>query len=244
LTCSFQGLWDNFLHIVGEDPFTLWVNGTTILNLVVYWLFGGIYTILNVTNKPAALRRYKMQPGTNEPVDYKKLSRVLVWVLFNQIVVGYVTAWILYKAMSWRGYPEPHHLPSLLQFLSETFFHVLVEEVAFYYSHRLLHTRYLYKFIHKRHHEWTSPIAVTAIYCHPIEHFISNLLPPCLGVFIMGSHILTTWTWFILALFTTLNAHCGYHIPLFPSPEAHDYHHLKYEDCKIGGVLIALLFQI
>jgi hypothetical protein len=62
--------------------------------------------------------------------------QVLVWVLFNQIVVGYVTAWILYKAMSWRGYPEPHHLPSLLQFLSETFFHVLVEEVAFYYSHR------------------------------------------------------------------------------------------------------------
>jgi sterol desaturase/sphingolipid hydroxylase (fatty acid hydroxylase superfamily) len=60
----------------------------------------------------------------------------------------------------------------------------------------------------------------------------------------MGSHILTTWTWFILALFTTLNAHCGYHIPLFPSPEAHDYHHLKYENCKIGGVLIALLFQI
>jgi sterol desaturase/sphingolipid hydroxylase (fatty acid hydroxylase superfamily) len=54
----------------------------------------------------------------------------------------------------------------------------------------------------------------------------------------MGSHILTTWTWFILALFTTLNAHCGYHIPLFPSPEAHDYHHLKFNNCfGVIGVL-------
>lgn len=34
-----------------------------------------MYTIMDVTNKPAALRRYKMQPGTNEPVDPKRLMK-------------------------------------------------------------------------------------------------------------------------------------------------------------------------
>lgn len=32
---------------------------------------------VDVTNKPAALRRYKIQPGTNEPVDNRKLLKVL-----------------------------------------------------------------------------------------------------------------------------------------------------------------------
>lgn len=52
--------------------------------LVVYWTFGGIYTILDVTNKPDALRRYKIQPGTNEPVKTKRLIEVgLFLFLFN-----------------------------------------------------------------------------------------------------------------------------------------------------------------
>lgn len=42
----------------------------------MYWIFGGIYTVLDIVNKPAALRRYKIQPGTNEPVETKKLLKV------------------------------------------------------------------------------------------------------------------------------------------------------------------------
>lgn len=44
----------------------------------------------------------------------------------------------------------------------------------------------------------------------------------------MGSHVATAWLWFSLAILSTLNAHSGYHLPFFPSPEAHDFHHLKY----------------
>jgi hypothetical protein len=51
-------------------------SGTSIIVFAVYWILGGIYTIIDITNKPAALGRYKVQPGTNEPVDSKRLMKV------------------------------------------------------------------------------------------------------------------------------------------------------------------------
>lgn len=234
----WQAQWDKFLNLVGEDPFSLWVYYTTILSFCVYWLFGGIYTLLDITNKPAALRRYKIQPGTNEPVDTSRLLKVIWQVLFNQLVVGVPSSLFMYILIKWRGFPPIRELPTFHWVLYELAVHILVEEAGFYYSHRFLHSRALYKYIHKQHHEWTAPIAVTAIYCHPIEHLFSNLLPPFLGVFIMGSHVATAWLWFTLAILSTLNAHSGYHLPFFPSPEAHDFHHLKFNNCfGVLGVL-------
>lgn len=61
------------------------------------------------------------------------------------------------------------------------------------------------------------------------SHFqLSNTLPVMTGPMIMGSHIVSIAAWFSLALITTSISHCGYHLPFLPSPEFHDFHHLKY----------------
>eukprot|EP00794_Sanderia_malayensis_P004509 gene4509-5106_t len=88
------------------------------------------------------------------------------------------------------------------------------------------------------HHEWTAPIAIIAIYAHPIEHIIANLGPIFLGPVLMGSHIATFWLWFCLAYMSTIISHSGYHLPFLPSPEAHDFHHLKFtNNFGVLGVL-------
>lgn len=71
--CSF---FYNKCFFSGEDQFMLWVVYSTFLTAFVYWFFGGIYTLLDWTNKPAFIRRYKIQPGTNEPVDNGRLKSV------------------------------------------------------------------------------------------------------------------------------------------------------------------------
>lgn len=72
----WQAQWDKFLNVAGEDPLMLWVFGSTAIVFGVYWLVGGVYTVMDITNKPAVIRRYKIQPGTNEPVDNIKLLKV------------------------------------------------------------------------------------------------------------------------------------------------------------------------
>lgn len=44
----------------------------------------------------------------------------------------------------------------------------------------------------------------------------------------MNSHLFTYWFWLTIAVFSTITAHSGYHLPFLPSNEFHDYHHLKF----------------
>lgn len=53
------------------------------------------------------------------------------------------------------------------------------------------------------------------------------MLPVVVGPILMGSHLSSITMWFSLALIITSISHCGYHLPFLPSPEFHDYHHLK-----------------
>ncbi|KAL9956670.1 hypothetical protein ACROYT_G038185, partial [Oculina patagonica] len=224
----WQGWWTKVYALFGEDEVLLSFVGTNVVSFSVYWVLGSLYLFVDLTGRPKWALQYKIQDGSNRPLDRRKLMHSLKTVIFNQIVIGGAVSYVLHPVYAWRGCSFGPELPSFHRMLFEIAIFTLVEEVGFYYSHRLLHHPRIYRPIHKIHHEWTAPIGIVSFNAHPLEHLLSNVGPVFLGPFIMGSHITTAWTWLSLALISSINTHSGYHFPFMPSPEAHDFHHLKF----------------
>ncbi|XP_033125808.1 fatty acid hydroxylase domain-containing protein 2-like [Anneissia japonica] len=227
----WQALWVKVFDYFEGDAFIIGFIGTNLVACITFWALNAFFLFMDITGRPAFLRRYKIQEGKNDPVSRPQLMKALKVVLFNQFVVTSMYSLLCMPIVQWRGDCILRELPTVHWVLVELAVFLIFEEIGFYYSHRMLHHPMFYKHIHKLHHEWTSPIGLTAIYAHPVEHVLSSLIPATLGPIIMGSHIATIWMWFVMVISSAVNAHCGYHLPFFPSPEAHDFHHLKFTNC-------------
>jgi sterol desaturase/sphingolipid hydroxylase (fatty acid hydroxylase superfamily) len=84
-------------------------------------------------------------------------------------------------------------------------------DFLFYHLHRFCHiNRYVYTHVHYLHHTWKSPVGVSALDTHHLEHLFVNLMPIFLSHMLVklnynGCILLT-----ILATASSVRAHCGF----------------------------------
>ncbi|GAC92749.1 sterol desaturase [Pseudozyma hubeiensis SY62] len=191
------------------DRFTIHTVHTWILLSSCQLLLVGLFALTDLSGRPSWLARYRMQPHKPPTVaQYKKLMPV---VLFNLVVVNTISNLIYYPLAEWRGIETTYEsLPSGKKLVGQWLVCLLMEDIGFYAVHRALHHPKIYKYIHKKHHEFSAPIAGASTYAHPLEHYFSNLLPILVGLLITRAHLSVQYLFFSGLMIGTHAQHSGY----------------------------------
>jgi sterol desaturase/sphingolipid hydroxylase (fatty acid hydroxylase superfamily) len=142
--------------------FTHYVCYPFLVHFFSYWSISSIFYLIDY------FRLESTHPNWNR---YKLAATVS---LKNQFCVGLPTLYLLSGKI--QNAVELSSNDGVLFMIWKLFLIVNASNLLFYWSHRALHIPFMFKYIHYKHHEFTEPIGVAALYAHPVEHLLANTL--------------------------------------------------------------------
>ncbi|XP_057693409.1 cholesterol 25-hydroxylase-like protein 1, member 2 [Corythoichthys intestinalis] len=179
------------------------------------------------------VQRFKMQPR-RRPTTSMLLHCAGV-TLYNHVFLvlpASVAQWI------WRPPVElPDKAPSFQELIFGVLGNLLLFDLQYYIWHVLHHKiPWLYVTFHAIHHNYSYPFAL-ATQCLGGWELLTVGFWTTLNPVLLRCHLLTTWTFMVLHVYVSIEAHCGYDFPwsmsrlipfsLYGGPSKHDVHHQK-----------------
>lgn len=102
---------------------------------------------------------------------------------------------------------------------------IFLSDSIFYNIHRLLHTRYFYRF-HLLHHTINDPSPWVALYSSVFENVFLNIFPVLISPYILKMKLYYYYFWISLATLQSTYSHT--------KDSRHHYLHHKYKNCNYG----------
>ncbi|KAK5938252.1 Sphingolipid C4-hydroxylase sur2 [Knufia obscura] len=113
---------------------------------------------------------------------------------------------------------------------------ILLVDTWQYFIHRAMHmNKFLYVWLHSRHHRLYVPYAYGALYNHPLEGLFLDTLGTGLAYLVTGMTVRQGLVFFTCSTIKTVDDHCGYKFPWDPlqhitsnNAAYHDIHHQSW----------------
>ncbi|CAM6050775.1 unnamed protein product, partial [Sphagnum compactum] len=207
------------------SDFQLASLGSFIIHEGVFFLSGLPYLMMECWG----LQKYKIQRKVNTPAAQEKC---VLRLLLYHTCVNLPLMIVSYPVFKYMGFTSQLPLPSWKVISFQILSYFILEDFIFYWGHRFLHTKWLYKHVHSVHHEYATPFGLTSEYAHPLEILFLGFAT-IFGPAITGPHLFTLWIWMSVRVLETVEAHCGYDfpwslsrlLPIYGGADFHDYHH-------------------
>jgi sterol desaturase/sphingolipid hydroxylase (fatty acid hydroxylase superfamily) len=221
-------------HAKGWDDRTIFIVGTSLANLLTYWIFNAV---LFVCYRFDLFPQYRINKGEMPPQSL--INTCIKLLLVKHFLLYPIILFFAYPFFVQGGVAIGAPLPSWVRVGRDILVNIAINDTLFYWAHRLLHHPAIYQHIHKQHHQFNYTVGIAASYAHPIEDIFANVLPTILGPLLQQSHIVVFWFWIVLRLVETIDVHSGYSFPLSPfhllpfqcGAEGHDFHHHINKGC-------------
>jgi sterol desaturase/sphingolipid hydroxylase (fatty acid hydroxylase superfamily) len=206
-----------------------------IIPMTFYYVGGFVFYLIDMYSSETFKLKHKVQ--NNIRITSSQYANAFYVSFRNWVLIGFPYLALISK-INEKSFSESelnNNFPTVGILLRDLLVYAAVEEILFYSFHRVLHRGSFYATIHKVHHSFTAPCAISAIYSHPVEHLFSNVMPVSMGPLLMRSHPISSMIWGIIVLYSTMFVHSGYDFSqynkfLFPSPYFHDWHHEKFNE--------------
>ena len=196
--------------------FTIYINiGSISFFLLVYYL---IYHFEIFKNYKECILPWPWERRK----DYwdKLLGVSAIYLFINEVIIPiilkYIIAFFYFDSID----TQIQEIPTRNELLVQMIICLIVSELFSYISHRLMHTKYLYRMLHKTQHDYLTNISLTTFHMHPIDFIISFIIPAIIGPIILVKyyklHEISLWCWIIIINGFKIDSYCGYNIPFSP----------------------------
>lgn len=166
------------------------------------------------------------------------------WSLITFIIFGGIGSMVVWASRN--GYTKVYRdfdKYGLGYFILSIFLFLIIHDAYFYFSHRLMHTKLLFKKVHKVHHLSNNPTPWASFSFHPSEAILeAGILP--LFAFIVPYHPLSLFISLLIMAVMNALGHLGYEFypkgftthkvgKWFNTSTHHNMHHSKI-NCNYG----------
>ena len=228
LDVSLQDIMSVFVHDLKENSIRYLSFSIPIFLLFYVW-------------KKRELFKYKIQQ------KFPANKQILREIGYSALTIAiFSTVGTLIFILRKHGYTKIYtHFGdhSVAYFIFSIILFIVMHDTYFYWSHRLMHWKKIYKYVHKVHHLSLDPTPWAAFAFHPLEALAEIGILPIM-VFLVPLHPLAILAWVLYQSGMNMLGHLGFE--LFPSgfvggpitkwhntATHHNMHH-KHFNCNYG----------